>query len=388
MNVKTSDARWASLRQQMPAGRDWAYFDHAAVAPISGPAAAALQAWGDDVAANGAANWLVWSQRVEEARHAAARLIGAAAEEIALVPNTTAGISLVAEGFPWQPGDNVVAPANEFPSNLYPWMNLAQRGVEVRRVEPVGGRLDLDRLSAACDSRTRIVTASWVGYTSGWRSDPAELAAMAHSHGALLFLDAIQGLGAFPLDVKAAGVDFLAADGHKWLLGPEGAGVCYIRRELLDLLRPQNVGWHSVRHQHDFSHIELDLKPAAERFEGGSQNIAGFVALGASINLLQLAGIEAVGQRIIELTDLACQRLEEISAVIVSDRTPRNKSGIVSFDLPSRGGAAPDLMEIRRKLMGQHVLLSCRGGHLRISPHAYNTPEDIDRLIEAIRNCG
>ena len=143
----------------------------------------------------------------------------AQAEEIALVPNTAAGINLVAEGFPWQPGDNVVLPENEFPSNQYPWINMADRGVEVRHVKIEQGRVELDRLAAACDRRTRIVSVSWVAYASGWRQDLDRLVEMVHAHGALLFLDAVQGLGVFPIDVARTPVDFLAAGGHKWLLG-------------------------------------------------------------------------------------------------------------------------------------------------------------------------
>src|SRR5690606_37199505 len=133
----------------------------------------------------------------------------------------------VAEGFPWREGDNVVTLADEFPANLYPWMNLKSRGVEARLVPTDDGRVDLDRLNAACDDRTRIVSVSWVGFASGWRNDVAAVAEIAHRRGAYFFLDAIQGLGAFPIDARAAGVDFLAADGHKWMLGPEGAGVFY-----------------------------------------------------------------------------------------------------------------------------------------------------------------
>jgi selenocysteine lyase/cysteine desulfurase len=153
---------------------------------------------------------------------------------------------LVAEGFPWQSGDNVVVPADEFPTNQYPWMNLASRGVETRQVPVEGGRIDLNRLEAACDTHTRIVALSWVGFLSGWRTDLKAAAEMAHRRGALLFVDAIQGLGAFPIDVQTTGIDFLAAGAQKWLLGPEGVGLFYLRRDHLPTLRPLGVGAHSV----------------------------------------------------------------------------------------------------------------------------------------------
>ena len=214
-------------------------------------------------------------------------MIGAHPEEIALVGNTTAGISLVAEGIDWRPGDNVVTLADEFPSNVYPWFNLASRGVETRRVPTdVSGRLDIDQLAEACDERTRVVTVSWIGFATGYRHDVKRIASIAHEQGALMFLDAIQGLGVFPLDVNEMGIDFLAADGHKWMLGPEGAGIAYIRREHLEKLRPIGVGWHSVMPGQDYTHIELNLRPTAARYEGGSQNNAGMLAFGASLELL------------------------------------------------------------------------------------------------------
>lgn len=371
--------RWTELRAQMPVTARWAFFDHAAVAPLPRPAAAAIEHWLQSALEQGNEEWPAWSRGVEHCRRLAARLIAADPAEIALVQNTSAGIGIVAEGFPWQPGDNVVVPADEFPSNQYAWMNLASRGVECRRVEMSVDRLDLDRLSSACDRRTRIVAASWVGYASGWRSDPRQLAEVAHRHGALLFLDAIQGLGVFPLDAAAAGVDFLAADGHKWLLGPEGAGILYVRRELLETLRPLGVGWHSVAHG-DFGHIEPRWRDSSARFEGGSQNMVGFLGLAASLELLLDIGVEAIATRILQYTDLACRRLAEAGAVVVSSREADGGSGIVSFDLPGR-----DPQAVRTAGRQQGVALSCRGGRLRISPHAYNDEADLERLLGLIQ---
>ncbi len=180
--------------------------------------------------------------------------------------------------------------------------------------------------------------------------------------------------------MKKIPVDFLAADGHKWLLGAEGAGVFYIRREHLDLLRPLGLGWNSVKGAHDFNRIELDLKDSAQRYEGGSQNVAGFIALGASLELLMQFPAQARAARVLEITDLACRRLQELGAVILSDRArEENNSGIVLFELPGR-----DPQEVRRKCLEKGVILSCRAGRLRISPHAYNDESDVDRLIEAI----
>jgi cysteine desulfurase / selenocysteine lyase len=377
------DSRWDDFRRRMPAAAEWAYFDHAAVAPIPRPTAEAIAIWAREAAELGGAGWLKWKARREALRERAAQLVGAGADEIALVRSTTEGINLVAEGFPWQTGDNVVTLADEFPSNLYPWMNQARRGVETRRVPTDNGRVDLDRLADACDNRTRIVSISWIGYASGWRNDLAAIAEMAHRRGALFFLDAIQGLGAFPLDVRRAPVDFFAADGHKWLLGPEGAGLFYIRREHLDRLQPIGVGWNSVAHSSDFTHIELKFKDSAARFEGGSSNMVGFAGLDASLELLMSLDIAAIGERILVITDLACRRLTEAGAVIQSHRDdPEHCSGIVLFDWPGE-----DPQSLRRHLLDRKILVSARADRLRISPHAYCSEADIERLVDGLKEC-
>ena len=209
------------LRAAMPVAERWAYFDHAAVAPLTQPAAEAMRNLAAEAAAEGDTAWPEWSRRVEAMRASAARMIGAAPEEIALVPNTTAGISLVAEGIDWRPGENVVTLADEFPSNAYPWLNLASRGVETRRVPTENGRLDLDKLAAAIDSRTRIVSVSWVGYATGYRQDVDRIVELAHERGALVMLDAIQGVGAFPLRRAEDAGRF---PGGRWAQVDAGAG--------------------------------------------------------------------------------------------------------------------------------------------------------------------
>jgi selenocysteine lyase/cysteine desulfurase len=374
----------ARFRAAMPIAERVAYFDHAAVAPLPAPTRDAIRCWLDQATEEGDVVWPQWARRLEEVRQSAAELINAQPAEIALVPNTTTGINLIAEGFFWQPGDNVVTLANEFPSNQYPWLNQAARDVEVRRVGVEGGVVDLNRLAAACDSRTRIVSVSWVGYASGWRIDVGEVAELAHRAGGLLFLDAIQGLGVFPLDVAAAGVDFLAADGHKWMLGPEGAGLLYIRHEHLDRLRPLMVGWNSVTQGSDYTRVELNIRPAAARYEGGSQNMVGFAGLGASLDLLTSLGVgphgSPVAEHVLAITDYACDSLQSLGATLHAPRTEPHRSGIVTFNLPGQ-----DANIVRRKLDAARIIVRCRAGGLRISPHGYATREEIDRLISELR---
>ncbi len=364
----------------MPVAERWAYFDHAAVAPVTEPARKVLSDWIADVAAHGDVHWGDWGRQLAGVRQLAASLLGAAPDEIALIRNTTEGVNLVAEGFPWRAGDNVVTLADEFPTNQYAWLNLQSRGVETRRLSTRDGRYDLTELAVQCDRRTRLIAISWVNFAHGWRNDLDALAELAHRRGAYLFVDAIQGLGVFPLDVRRTPVDFLAADGHKWLLGPEGAGVFYVRREHLDLLRPIGLGWNSVASAGDFSRIELKLKPTAERYEGGSWNLGGLLALGASLEVLARFGPAALAERILQLTGEICDRLQPLGAAMVSDRTAERASGIVAFTLPRC-----DPQATRRLLLQHGVVSSCRGGWQRVSPHAYNNQADIDRLIEGCK---
>lgn len=371
----------------MPVAKKWAYFDHAAVAPLPRVSADAIEQWLSQCVESGDVPWLAWHAEVEACRRIAAETIGAAPEEVALVPNTTAGISLVAEGLAWEPGDEVVVPSNEFPSNLFPWRNLERRGVRLKTLAPNSdGRIDLNRLADAIGPRTRLVSASWVGFASGFRLDVGAVAQVCHDRGCLFFLDAIQGMGVFPLDVRRDGVDFLAADGHKWMLGPEGAGVFFVRKELLERLAPQNVGWNSVERAADFRPDEMRLKDSAARFEGGTLNMAGFLGLSASLKLLRDWGLSteksAVAERVMRITDLACERLREIGAEIASPREfEAEKSGIVSFEL-----AGLDPAEARKRCLDRGVVLSVREGRLRIAPHAYNDESDLDRLIDALRS--
>ncbi len=379
--ISSIDQTRQRLRDAMPVARRWAYFDHAAVAPVSGPAAAVMQTWVEQSVAEGDTMWPEWGRQLKAMRQSAANLIGASTDEITLVPNTTAGINLVAEGLDWRPGDNLVTLADEYPSNLYPWMHLADRGVETRRVPTANGIVDYDQLAEHCDDRTRLITVSWVAFSNGCRRDLDAIAEIAARKGALLFVDAIQGLGVFPLDVSRTPIDFLAADGHKWLLGPEGAGVAYIRRDRLPLLRATAVGAHSVVHAFDYAHIELKLKKDASRYEGGSLNVPGMFGLGASIDLLQSLGIENVADAILDVTDRICSKLSDCGFHVVSPRDGEQRSGIVAFEFP---GA--DVLAVRRHCLDRKVALACRAGRIRVSAHAYNDAADVEQLLDALKS--
>jgi cysteine desulfurase/selenocysteine lyase len=369
---------WNDFRNAFPVARRWAFFNHAAVAPLSGPAQQALAEWAGDLTENGDVHEPMWLKRVEAVRQNFGRLLNADPLDVAFVKNTSEGVGIVAEGLPWRAGDNVVTAAEEYPANVYPWLNLQSRGVETRLVPSRGNTVAVDDIRAAVDGRTRLVSLSFVEFASGYRNDLDMIGSFCRDRGVLFFVDAIQGLGVFPLDVGRSPIDFLAADGHKWLLGPEGAGVFYIRRELVNQLHPVGVGWNSVVDSFNFSRLDFKLKPHAGRWESGTLNIGGIMGLGASLELLLNAGVPAVGERILFLTDHLCEQARRAGFRVFSSREPQEKSGIVSLLVPE------DPREAVRRCRAANVVVSQRGGRVRVSPHAYNTTDELDRLVQLL----
>lgn len=370
------------FRAQMPVTAEHAYFDHAAVAPLPQQSAERLRWFATQASQSGDKHWLDWALIVSRLRSAAAQLLGASESEVALVPNTTIGINLVAEGFPWKSGDNLVLPDNEFPSNLLPWKNLQRRGVEVRTLAvPENGQISLDHIAELIDHRTRLVALSWVGFATGYRLDLGEVAELVHRRGALLFVDAIQGLGAFPLNVRQTEIDFLAADGHKWMLGPEGAGLLFVRQPHLELLEPNLLGWNSLA-DGGFNPQSTQLKTTAARYEGGSYNMAGMLALEASLDMLLKFGCHLeespIASAIVHNATEICEKLRQRDfEVLIADQVHR--SGILGVRW-----AGADFAAARKHCIAQNVILSVRAGRIRISTHGYNNSNDIDRLVVAL----
>jgi selenocysteine lyase/cysteine desulfurase len=375
---------WTAFRLHFPVTAGWAFLDHAAVAPLSDAAVRALDEYAHSLADNGVAAVRDWLDRIGHVRRLAARLVNAPdPDDVYFVPNTTHGVSVVAEGFPWRPGDNVVLAAEEYPANQYPWMNLAGRGVEVRAVPSRGSRVAIDDLRAATDSRTRVLAVSSVEFASGFRNDLDALGELCRDRGVFFFVDAIQSLGAFPLDVQKTPVDALSADGHKWLLGPEGAGIGYVRREWVERLHPIGVGANSMVRPFAYSTIDFAPKPHPGRWEGGAYNVPGIAALGASLDLLLGAGVENVERRVIELTDHLCERAASAGLEVFSSRAAGEKSGIVSVVRP---GVPPG--EVVRRCRAAGVAVANRADRVRVSPHAYNTEAEIDRFLDVVRGTG
>jgi cysteine desulfurase / selenocysteine lyase len=365
------------LRDQMPIVRHYRFMDHAGVAPLSGRAAAAMRQFVDEAENHGYARGGLLP-RAGRVRKLAASLLNCYPEEIAFVKNTSEGLNFVANGLQFSKGDNIVTTGVEFPANIYPWMRLRSHGVRLKMVPEDKGRIPLERLVELIDDRTRLVTVSSVQFASGFRTDLAALGNACQERGVLLCVDAIQSLGCQPMDVRAMKIDFLSADGHKWLLGPEGAGLFYCRHELLGLLQPSTVGWLSVKNVENFSDYSLDYRDDARRFDSGSYNLAGLWGLGASIEWLLEIGTDAIWNRVRLLTDRLVEGVRGKGYRVVSSREASEASGIVAFV-----SDVHDHNRIVNHLRQEHrTVIAARLGRLRVSPHFYNTEEEIDQLIE------
>jgi cysteine desulfurase/selenocysteine lyase len=366
-------------RELFPVTGEYNFQDHAAVAPLSKPAADAMRACIDNYLTF-AGRTGQWYKHMENVRRVAARFVNAQPEEIAFVKNTSEGLCFVANGLNWNTGDNVVTTGVEFPANIYPWMNLRARGVSVRMVPEEDGRVPLERVMELVDGRTRLVTISAVQYASGYRTDLVALGNFCKEKGIFLCVDAIQALGVLPVDVQKMNIDFLSADGHKWLLGPEGAGIFFCRSELLAHLRPSTVGWLCMKNAEDFGHYQFEFRDDARRFDSGAYNVAGICGLGASLELLDSIGMDKISEKVLRLTDQLAVGVREKGYRVISSRRPREKSGIVSFFSDRHDPTA-----IREHLRSEYrIVIAVRDRRLRASPHFYNTPDEIQQLIDVL----
>ena len=367
-------------RREFPVTETYIYMNHAGVAPLSRRVQDAMTDFIADATLNGAVNSDQWAETAEVCRRAAAQLINADTTEIAFMKNTTQGILIAANGIDWREGDNVVTTAVEFPANIYPWWSLKERyGVQTRMVPERDGCIHLEDIASAIDAGTRALTISHVEFASGFRNDIQALGDLCREHNIWFIVDAIQSLGAIEVDVKSCNVDILAADGHKWLLAPEGAAIFYCTDEKREHLINTNIGWSSVVNPRDFLDYDLTQKPDATRFEEGSYNSVGLYGLKAAIDLLLDIGIPTIEGRVLELTKLLIDGLEAKGYRVNTPKKDSDRAGIVIFESERHTPT-----EIYEKLHAENIITAERGSGVRVSPHFYNTASEIERLLEVL----
>ncbi len=369
------------IRSLFPALSKYAYLNSAAVSPIPTTAVQAVNAQLIDVSQNGSGNYQEWIATKNRARSLIAEMLGVRADQIAFMRNTSDGFASVANGIDWQPGDNIVSYANEFPANFYPWRMARDRfGVELRLCPDRDGRIDLDEFIGLIDRNTRLVSISAVQYGTGFRADLERIGRAAREVDALFAVDIIQGFGACGFDLPAQFVDIAAGASHKWLCAPEGCGILYVSDRARERVAPAFVGWISVETPWDFADRDQPFKANALAWESGTGASALFYGLEESLKLLHETGLARIEAYLDDLTTELCDRLAAKNYDLVSSRKPGERSAIVC--IKHRGGE--DCSSIADRLMSENIIVSPRNDILRIAPHFYNNSNDIDRLVAAL----
>jgi|SRR3984893_549289 cysteine desulfurase/selenocysteine lyase len=369
-------------KKAFPICRNKIFMAHAAVAALPRAVADAVIQFTEKSAAS-FEDFAEILKMLQQTRVSAAKLIGSSPDEVALIGPTSLGLSLFANGIDWQEGDEVICYLDDYPANVYPWLNLRSRGVTVRFLEPaVPGAITPDLVAAAVTSKTRLVALASCNFLSGYRIDINSIGRFLRERNILFSLDAIQTLGAFPTTVEY--VDFLSADAHKWMLGPLAIGIVYVRRECFDLCRPTLLGSWNVKAPGFVAQEEIEFQPTAQRYEPGAMNTIGIAGMKAAIDLLLEVGIDRIAERILSIRARLVDGLEQLGFQIVGDATGSNASGISTVSHPEKNlkalfeqlGRADVICSLRLDRQGRH--------YLRFSPHFYNTEAEVDRVLEVL----
>lgn len=367
----------SAYRKEFPIVKNYVYLNHASVSPLPRRVTAAMRGLAEDVMLHGVNHFPSWMTAYDGVRAAAAKLIRAEPAEIAITKNTSEGLSFVANGIDWRPGDIVAGVRDDFPANYFPWLRLETRGVKLRWLELREGRIELDEIDRACRG-ARLFAVSFVHYISGFRIDLEAVGEICRRRGCLLVVDAVQGLGPYPVDVKRAGIHALSASAHKWLLGPEGVAMLYLDPALMEQLEVVEFGWTNVSGSGSYSR-EMDLRKDADRFECGTMNTVGCYGFEAALGLFPEIGVDRIAQRVDQLSDRVVRGVEAKGYRVFTPRDTTNGSGIVSFrrqDVDSDAAV--------KQLGARNISASQRSGWIRAAPHFYIEDEEIDRLLDLL----
>ncbi|HWY91497.1 MAG TPA: aminotransferase class V-fold PLP-dependent enzyme [Chthoniobacterales bacterium] len=367
-------------RAAFPICRERIFMAHAAVTALPRVVADAVIRYAEESAAD-FKNFAALLKSIQETRAASAKLIGSSPDEIALIGPTSLGLSLFANGIDWQPGDEVVCYLDDYPANVYPWLNLRSRGVTIRLLQPAEpGAITPDLVADALTSKTRLVALASCNFLSGYRIDLDAIGQTLRKRGILFSVDAIQTLGAFPTTVEF--VDFLSADAHKWMLGPLAIGVVYVRRECFELCRPTLLGSWNVKAPGFIAQEEIEFQPTAQRYEPGAMNMLGILGMKAGIDLLLEIGIDRIANRILTIKSRLADGLQRLGFSILGPATGPNTSGITTV-----GDSARDMKALFEQLTSERIICSPRQDrqgrqYIRFSPHFYNTEAEVDHILD------
>ena len=324
---------------------------------------------------NGPSFMKYWEE-VEELRSRTAQLIGSVPEEIMFVQNTSMGINLAAKALDLKEGDNVVVTNIEFPANIYPWMNLESQGVEVRMIDVNDGILNEEKLLKICDEKTKVLSISWVQSSNGMVTDLKMCSDFCETHNILFVVDAIQGLGVLPIDVNKVHIDFLVSGFFKWLLGPDGIAFVYINQKILGNLKNPFIGWAGMKNKFDYCTYKFDLPLEARRYETGNMNFSGIFGARQGVQIV-LEHQEEICEKVKKLTHYLRDEVQRIDGVELVSPSEGEKAGITLIE-------CSDSKQKYEVLQKKGIIVNYRNG-IRVSPHFYNTIEDIDYFLDSIR---
>ena len=369
------------MQNQFPVINQLIHLNHAAVGPWPQQTADVIKQFADENIQQGSLHYAKWMAVESQLREAFKTLINAqSADEIALVKNTSEGLSFVAYGLDWKAGENVVGIQQEFPSNRFAWESLSTQSVEFRKLDMAGQADPEQALFDLCDANTRLISISAVQYYNGLRMDLQRVGNFCRENNILFCVDAIQQLGALPFDVQAIAADFVIADGHKWMLAPEGLGVFYVREQIMDRLSIKQYGWHMTSKLKDYTQQDFEIESSARRFECGSPNMIGIHALNSSLQLLLDIGLSEIGDRVLQRSRYLIQALQAMNDIeLITLDSSERLSGIVTF----RHKRVSD-SDLYRHLTEHSVLCAPRGGGIRLSPHFYTPLQQLDEVLELI----
>lgn len=367
-----------AIRRDFPITEVYNNLDNASLAALPDPVVAAVEKMLHEQARGGVNAFWGWVDVVNDARQLLADLINAMPEEIAFTQNTSEGINIVANMLEWQRGDNVVINNLEFFPNYWPWLRLQKQGVEVRIVQHRQGQITTEDIAACVDGRTRVIALSSIAWINGLRHDLAEIGALAHAHDAYLVVDGIQSVGAAEFNVQEGPVDFLSCGGHKWLYSQLGSGFFYCRHELIEQFEPVYLGWQSDAERFDYTFREYRLAPTAQRFMYGNTSIAAAHAFQAGVQYINRFGVKNIESRNRYLADRLIAGLEPLGVRFLSPLEEKYRSGIINF-VPRNAKAVQEAAAV------EGIIVSVREGGVRVSPHFYNTEEEIDQFVEVVK---
>ena len=370
---------FSQYRRFFPITETDIYLNHAAISPLSTKVKDKVADYLEMRMKNEGDLYTCLVEEHKKLKGNLAKLINGEPENIAIVTNTSEGLNWLANGLQWKAGDKILLFENEFPSNIYPFLNLKRYNVEVVFIPQRNGKIYLEDIEKRIDERTKLLSVSFVEFLNGFRNDLEAIGLLCKKYGTLFSVDGIQGVGALPLDVKAAHIDFLSNGGHKWLMGPEGCGFIYLTPDLQKTMIPVFAGWLSVKDSWNFTDYKLDFLEDACKYEIGTPNFMGIIGAGAATDLLTEISPVHIEKHLLKLGDMLIDRLSEYGLDYIGSEIQEERSGIYSFVIK-------DAEDMFNYLQHRRIHISLRNNALRISPHFYNSMSEIEEFIRMCRN--